>query len=53
MKIIQDHIEEADENCEVELVSPEATVIKGIHRAAITIRDSGSGKNNAVVYFYL
>ncbi|XP_037537486.1 FRAS1-related extracellular matrix protein 1a [Nematolebias whitei] len=46
MKIIQDHIEEADESCEVELVSPEATVIKGIRRAAITIRDSGQCRLN-------
>lgn len=52
MKIIQDHIEEADEICEVELISPEATVLKGVRRAAITIRDSGSSKSNIVVYFY-
>uniref|UniRef100_A0A3P9KP61 FRAS1-related extracellular matrix protein 1 n=1 Tax=Oryzias latipes TaxID=8090 RepID=A0A3P9KP61_ORYLA len=41
MEIIQDHLEEADETCELLLVSPEATVIGRIQKAQITIRDSG------------
>uniref|UniRef100_A0A3Q3B9I0 FRAS1-related extracellular matrix protein 1 n=1 Tax=Kryptolebias marmoratus TaxID=37003 RepID=A0A3Q3B9I0_KRYMA len=46
LELIQDHIEEADEHCEVQLVSPEATVIKSINKAELTIRDSGQCRLN-------
>lgn len=51
LEIIQDHIEEADETCEVQLVSPEATIIKSISKAEIIIRDSGKHKNYIVFVF--
>ncbi|KAJ0055746.1 hypothetical protein NL108_011334, partial [Boleophthalmus pectinirostris] len=43
IKIIQDHLEEADEVFEVQLVTPEACVIGRINKAQVTIRDSGRG----------
>ncbi|KAM4714914.1 FRAS1-related extracellular matrix protein 1a isoform 2-T2 [Anableps anableps] len=43
-EIVEDHIEEADEQFEVLLVSPEATVIGTISKAELTIRDSGKGQ---------
>lgn len=42
-KIIQDHLEEAEEVFEVQLADPEGTVVGSISKAQVTIRDSGRG----------
>ncbi|XP_040887458.1 FRAS1-related extracellular matrix protein 1a [Toxotes jaculatrix] len=44
IEMVQDHLEEAEEVFEVLLVSPEGTTIGSIHRAQVTIRDSGRGQ---------
>uniref|UniRef100_A0A3B3D2I5 Fras1 related extracellular matrix 1a n=1 Tax=Oryzias melastigma TaxID=30732 RepID=A0A3B3D2I5_ORYME len=43
MEMIQDHLEEADETFEVQLVSPEAAVTGRTQKARITIRDPEHG----------
>lgn len=42
-EIVQDHLEEAEETFEVQLVSPVGAVIGGISKARLTIGDSGTG----------
>lgn len=43
-KIVEDHIEEADEQFEVLLISSEASVIGSLRKVELTIRDSGKGE---------
>lgn len=44
IKVIQDHLVEAEEMLEVLLVSPEGTVIGSIKNAQVIISDTGRGK---------
>ncbi|XP_055084970.1 FRAS1-related extracellular matrix protein 1a isoform X2 [Periophthalmus magnuspinnatus] len=43
IKVVQDHLEEAEEVFEVHLVAPESCVIGRVNKAQVTIRDSGRG----------